>query len=290
MDYYEILGVSRSASPTEIRNAYRKLAKLYHPDRNNTEGAKSAMVLINEAYEILSDPNKKRGYDQPVFTFETPVAKEDPKAAYRREFIRKKRQEKREEQEALIQFKRKIGDFFAKLNYVTAFVGAILTFDYYLPTLSYTEKYIEGIGLKSRDISNTPNGYQYSNTNTIIVEYGTYIIKTTKFIMAVPDLVYLIKSPASADKTLLVEASPVLRIPKYVSMGSQQGIYRPFRVERTIYSIGDHFPLFILIPALAVIFFRYQGCFVGVFMTVEFFSVVILLTSIGEGISDKAMF
>ena len=286
MDYYEILGVPRNATQTEIRNAYRKLAKLYHPDRNNSDEAKSAMVLINEAYETLSDSDKKREYDQPIFTIETPVAKEDPKAAYRREFIRKKQQEKRVEREALIQFKRKIGDFFAKLNYVTAFAGAILTIDNYLPTVTYNEKFMKGVGLES----NNSERYQYTRTDTAMVNYDRYIIKTTKFIIVVPNIVYLTKYPETIDKTLLVEVSPILRVPKYVSMGSQQGIYKPFPIERTIYSIGDNFPLFILIPALFVILFRYQGCLVGVFMTVEFFSVVILLTSIGERISDKAMF
>jgi DnaJ-class molecular chaperone len=64
MDYYQVLGVSSSASKTEIRSAYRTLAFKYHPDRNadNTDAA-DRMKQINEAYAVLSDDAKKSRYD-----------------------------------------------------------------------------------------------------------------------------------------------------------------------------------------------------------------------------------
>ncbi|MCR5795824.1 MAG: molecular chaperone DnaJ [Solobacterium sp.] len=63
-DYYEILGVSRNADENEIKRAYRSLAKKYHPDVNSAPDAADKFKEINEAYEVLSDPQKRQNYDQ----------------------------------------------------------------------------------------------------------------------------------------------------------------------------------------------------------------------------------
>lgn len=62
-DYYKILGVSRSAEQDEIKRAFRKLARQYHPDRNDAKDAEAKFKEINEANEVLSDPEKRRAYD-----------------------------------------------------------------------------------------------------------------------------------------------------------------------------------------------------------------------------------
>jgi curved DNA-binding protein len=64
-DYYKILGVDRKASEEDIRKAYRKLAKQYHPDYNpDNKQAEETFKDINEAYEVLSDPKKRSHYDR----------------------------------------------------------------------------------------------------------------------------------------------------------------------------------------------------------------------------------
>ena len=65
IDYYQILGIDKTATPKVIKDAYRKLARKYHPDLNpNNQDAKANFQQINEANEVLSDPEKRKKYDQ----------------------------------------------------------------------------------------------------------------------------------------------------------------------------------------------------------------------------------
>jgi curved DNA-binding protein len=72
-DYYDVLGVSRSASDGDIKSAYRKLAKQYHPDKNaGDEKATARFKEVGEAYAVLSDPEKRKLYDQFGHTGQVP--------------------------------------------------------------------------------------------------------------------------------------------------------------------------------------------------------------------------
>jgi curved DNA-binding protein len=64
-DYYETLGVSKSSTPDDIKSAFRKLARKHHPDlAKDKKAAEEKFKEINEAYEVLSDPEKRKKYDE----------------------------------------------------------------------------------------------------------------------------------------------------------------------------------------------------------------------------------
>ena len=63
-DYYEVLGVDKNASEDDIKSAFRRLAKKYHPDVSKEENAAEKFKEVGEAYAVLSDPEKRRQYDQ----------------------------------------------------------------------------------------------------------------------------------------------------------------------------------------------------------------------------------
>lgn len=76
-DYYEVLGLNNSAKPEAIKDAFRKLAMKYHPDRNKEPGAENRFKEIAEAYAVLSDPQKRADYDARGFAAVGDVSQQD---------------------------------------------------------------------------------------------------------------------------------------------------------------------------------------------------------------------
>src|SRR5580704_1070000 len=82
-DYYKTLGVDRKASDADIKSAYRKLARKFHPDVNpNNKEAEAKFKQINEAYQVISDPEKRKKYDELGADWEHGVSQEEMMRRY----------------------------------------------------------------------------------------------------------------------------------------------------------------------------------------------------------------
>ncbi len=133
-DYYSILGVSSSATQQEIKKAFRQLAIRYHPDKNPSPEAKALFPSINEAYDVLGNPQKRALYDNrranpfaEIFT-ETPRTHPDP--AYRRRTYRPTRKPEPPASYILMRDSLKYVIWISRIGLV---VTTLFFIDYFLP-------------------------------------------------------------------------------------------------------------------------------------------------------------
>lgn len=147
-DYYQILGIPRDSSNEQIRRAYRIRAKLLHPDINKKENAKQLFQLLNEAYQVLVNPEKRRWYDfklkYPTTTGMRPHAHNRPAAdyvSYYRAYTQYQQQKKKEDEE--FWWARKILDNF--LFYFLVISGALAIFFGVIQLFDKEEKGVGGV-------------------------------------------------------------------------------------------------------------------------------------------------
>jgi curved DNA-binding protein CbpA len=136
MDYYELLGVTRSATDAEIKRAYRRLSFQYHPDKNSSPEAEELYKNINAAYDVLGDSEKRRAYDQRgVFQFDIEPQQHsaprhrDPRYRRRPQPQHRPQSEKYTPQEVMA-ICMKYLVWVNRIGFVIAFFYAL---DYYLP-------------------------------------------------------------------------------------------------------------------------------------------------------------
>ena len=145
-DYYQILRISPQASALDIKRAYRRLAVVFHPDKNRSAEASTLFLEINEAHQVLSDPELRERYDQMLrqnFEVQTPPPSPRPHRdpAYRRNYTPGHRPPPRQPSERLLM----MIHFLKYLRLISlAGIGwcAILVLDYVLPHRVYVEKVV----------------------------------------------------------------------------------------------------------------------------------------------------
>ena len=268
MNYYEILGVPRNATQTEIRNAYRKLAKLYHPDRNSSEHAKTYIQLINEAYETLSDPQKRSQYDQPAFTYvtqeTTPQPQKDPREEQRKENFKRWREKeriKREEEEA---YKTYAFQQFKKFNIIITVWALLLVLDeYILPPRVFQEGVLEATTVRTRRERN-------------------HLVKTESFVMAIPrDAI-----EKSVNGGLTIESSLIFNIPIRVSTSDGTS----YDVARNVLAFIAPVPLLLLVFSLVIFVCKEPGNLSTLFISLEGIATVTIVALWLFSLSDKTAF
>jgi hypothetical protein len=152
MDYYQLLGVHHTASAAEIRQAYRKLAIRYHPDKNNDPGVEGLFKQITAAYNVLSDPERRRAYDlRNLYGYEPATPQRthrDP--AYRPQQNRPRRKNERERLRDLMA---KYLPYTQKISILSFAVSICLLVDYVLPR-SVTREEIVNVQIRQINVRN----------------------------------------------------------------------------------------------------------------------------------------
>jgi hypothetical protein len=142
MDYYQILGVSRTSTNADIRRAYRKLAVIYHPDKNSDPNAESIFKEINQAYEVLGDPQKRRAYDQ-GFEILLGVPGQSPEPTHRDPRYRPgPRTYRKSEREELRDLMEKYLVYFKSISISCFVLCSCLAVDFFWPQRSSTEQIV----------------------------------------------------------------------------------------------------------------------------------------------------
>ncbi|MEO9869336.1 J domain-containing protein [Ekhidna sp.] len=229
MNHYEVLEISANANQSEIKSAYRRLVKRYHPDINPDPLAAQRMIHINEAYEILSDTTTRNLYD--LFLQGVPVKtvlkETTPEQKYRTEYIRNRIREQRNRMEQQFLFKQRFYRYFRILNIIFFGFALLLTFDYYY---SFTE-------------------YTYETDDVILGRYETYI-QVAKGGKIATDRSFYKDYKGSEMNGVVIRHSSILYRPQKVRSINGK---REYFIHGTIYSFRNTFSVIIFIFSLVVI-------------------------------------
>jgi curved DNA-binding protein CbpA len=225
MNYYQVLGVESSATESEIKKAFRRLAVMYHPDKNPDPQAENIFKVVNEAYDVLSDPVARRRYDQALLgvvdnPVQTTYRHRDP--AYRPARPRQYRPtESQRIREAMTRFLP-----FAKACSIFCFVlCSALMIDYALPS-RITQEEVTMI--------TTVRTYSRNSSTT------WWVIHTSGGVKAF--LPYIESDHFKGGEVIEVATSRFLKVPFHIRAGSHS-----VKIGKTIYGNFIFAPIALLV-------------------------------------------
>ena len=162
-DYYAILGVRENAGAAEIKRAYRLLAVKYHPDKNPSAEAEEIFKEVNEAYDVLSDLNKKFFYDQRRYNPLQDIVAEEPVTKHRDPRYRPRHQgaPRRPEKSAQYLLMEKWNKYALWINIAGIVVASLYAIDYVLPYRVSKETVIDIVTVRGRR-----GGFEYFRVKT----------------------------------------------------------------------------------------------------------------------------
>lgn len=229
MNHYQRLGVTTSATQSDIKRAYRELVKIHHPDLNPHRDTHAVMQEINEAYEVLSDAFSRNMYDLALSGYAVPFSPQEETEAerYRREYKKRKAHEERVHMENLIKLKIKFYRFQRYVSFVFFALGILFTLDYYI--IPFESSYeIESVKLLRRQTEiKLAGGQSWLTDRSLLDEYNQY---------------------GGAEAT--VSYSLVFNIPANVSLADSSSEHQ---ISGTLHSFRNIITLIILIFSAIVI-------------------------------------
>jgi curved DNA-binding protein CbpA len=155
-DYYGVLGLDNSATDSEIKRAYRRLAVLYHPDKNSDPAAEQFFKEVNEAYEVLGDPEKRRAYDYARQNPFATLTEAEQRAPYHRDPAYRRRRPgtaSTSRGPSRLELMKEYLPYFRWLIYFGLLLMIVFAVDYSMPTKLSREKIVEEYTVRVKGVS-----------------------------------------------------------------------------------------------------------------------------------------
>lgn len=242
-DYYAILGVPRHASEADIKRAYRKLVVLYHPDKNRDPMADDKIKAINEAYDVLSDREKRRAYDFGYYrpTMDPTIAREPASPPHRDPAYRRRRppvNSTGSSQSAMRELMAAYMPIVSRISQIAFIFCVVLFLDYMLPPLKSTEEIVDSYVFKgfqrsySRSmvfVTNKDRRYKLSSYEAPVFKTGDLVSVTLTRLFHVP--VFMQSTPGNRFTFYSTIYRNFIFIPLLLLITSSMGVFMKGNID-----------------------------------------------------------